>query len=270
VATPIGNLSDLSLRAIEVLSGVDLIACEDTRHARHLLEHHGINTRVTAVHQHNEAGAAQKLVDLIAQGQRVALISDAGTPGISDPGARTVAAVQAAGLRIVPIPGASAAITAMSAAGLADTPFHFVGFLPAKVSARRTAISALTDIPAALVFYESPHRIADLLEVLGGEREIVIARELTKLFEQIVRLPLDQAAQWLAADSNHARGEFVLIVSAPPPRTDDELSTEAQRVLRVLLAELPTKSAAKLAAEITGASRNSLYARALALKDGNI
>lgn len=271
MATPIGNLADLSQRAIAVLAGVELIACEDTRHARHLLEHYGIDTRLTAVHQHNEAGAAEKLIGLLAEGKRVALISDAGTPGVSDPGARTVAAVRAAGHRIVPVPGASAAIAALSAAGMSEERFLFVGFLPAKVGARRTALEALRDTDAALVFYEAPHRVAetlaDLLTVFGPERELVIARELTKLFEQIVRLPLAEAGAWLAADANHSRGEFVLVLAGAPARESAELDAGSERVLRLLLAELPLKQAAKLGAEITGASRNALYARALVLKD---
>ncbi len=269
VATPIGNLGDISLRALELLRVADVVACEDTRHARHLLDHHDIKAPLLAVHQHNEQQAAAKLLEAIGQGKRVALISDAGTPGVSDPGARTVAAVRAAGHRVVPIPGASAAITALSASGLTDEQFHFVGFLPAKVGARRTALEKLATIEAALVFYEAPHRVVetvdDLLAGLGGEREIVIARELTKLFEQIVRLPLAEAPAWLAADSNHQRGEFVLIVAGPAPR--EGLDAEAERVLKTLLAELPTKQAAKLAAEITGVGKNELYQRAVALKN---
>jgi 16S rRNA (cytidine1402-2'-O)-methyltransferase len=269
VATPIGNLADISLRALDVLRAADTVACEDTRHARHLLDHHDIKAPLLAVHQHNEQQTAAKLIESIGQGKRVALISDAGTPGVSDPGARTVAAVRAAGHRVVPIPGASAAITALSASGLTDEQAHFVGFLPAKVGARRTALEKLATIEAALVFYEAPHRVVetidDLLTGLGGEREIVIARELTKLFEQIVRLPLADAPAWLAADSNHQRGEFVLIVAGPAPR--EGLDAEAERVLKTLLAELPTKQAAKLAAEITGVGKNELYQRALALKN---
>jgi 16S rRNA (cytidine1402-2'-O)-methyltransferase len=270
VATPIGNLGDISLRALETLRGVDLVACEDTRHARHLLDHHGIKIPTLALHQHNENEAADKLVRLLGEGKAVALISDAGTPGVSDPGARTVAAVRAAGFRVVPLPGPNAAIAALSAAGLADPHFLFVGFLPAKVGARRTAIQALGGVDAALVFYEAPHRVmetvADLVELLEPQRDIVIARELTKLFEQIVRMPLADAPAWLAADANHQRGEFVLVVSGPPPR--EGMDAETERVLISLLAELPVKQAAKLAAEITGRPKNALYARALELKGG--
>ncbi|MBI5109606.1 MAG: 16S rRNA (cytidine(1402)-2'-O)-methyltransferase [Rhodocyclales bacterium] len=268
VGTPIGNLGDITLRALETLRGVDLVACEDTRHARQLLDHHGIRASTLALHQHNENEAAAKLVAQLAAGKRIALITDAGTPGVSDPGARAVAAVRAAGFRVIPIPGPNAAITALSAAGLTDPRFLFVGFLPAKVGARRTAISALAAVEATLVFYEAPHRVretvTDLVEVLDGARRIVFARELTKLFEQIAAMPLAEAPAWLAADANRERGEFVLLVSAPPPRAG--MDAEAERVLAALLAELPVKQAAKLAAEITGQPKNALYARALELK----
>ncbi|AJP49600.1 16S rRNA methyltransferase [Rugosibacter aromaticivorans] len=274
VATPIGNLGDITLRALETLRGVDLVACEDTRHAKHLLDQHGLRVPTLALHQHNENEAAEKLIRLLGEGKRVALISDAGTPGVSDPGARTVAAVRAAGFRVVPLPGANAAITALSAAGLLDERFLFVGFLPAKVGARQTAITALATVDAALVFYEAPHRVletvgdlAELLQTpLQPQREIIIARELTKLFEQIERLPLAQALAWLEADTNHQRGEFVLIVSAPPVKNSSELEVETERVLTALLAELPVKQAVKLATEITGQPKNALYTRALALK----
>ncbi len=268
VATPIGNLGDISLRALETLRGVDLVACEDTRHARHLLDHHGIKLPTLALHQHNENAAADKLVRLLGEGKSIALVSDAGTPGVSDPGARAVAAVRAAGFRVIPLPGANAAIAALSAAGLVDPRFLFVGFLPAKVGARHTAIKELAAVDAALVFYEAPHRVtetvAELAELLEPQREIVIARELTKLFEQIERMPLADAPAWLAADANHQRGEFVLVVSGPPAR--EGMDAETERVLVALLAELPVKQAAKLAAEITGQPKNALYARALELK----
>jgi 16S rRNA (cytidine1402-2'-O)-methyltransferase len=268
VATPIGNLGDISLRALETLRGVDLVACEDTRHARHLLDHHGIRVPTLALHRHNENAAADKLIRLLGEGKSLALISDAGTPGVSDPGARTVAAARAAGFRVIPLPGPNAAIAAMSAAGLADEHFLFVGFLPAKVGARRTALADLARLNAALVFYEAPHRVletvVDLAGLLEPQREIVIARELTKLFEQIEQMPLGAAPAWLEADPNRQRGEFVLVVSAPPPQQG--LDAETERVLAALLAELPVKQAAKLAAEITGQPKNALYARALELK----
>ena len=268
VATPIGNLGDITLRALETLRGVDLVACEDTRHARRLLDHHGIGVPTLALHQHNENEAAARLIRLLGEGKRVALVSDAGTPGVSDPGTRAVAAVRAAGFRVIPLPGPNAAIAAMSAAGIADERFLFVGFLPARVGARRTVIAQLAPVDAALVFYEAPHRVletvADLVDLLEPQREIVIARELTKVFEQIERMPLGEAPAWLAADANHQRGEFVLVVSAPPPRAG--IDAETERVLAALLAELPVKQAAKLAAQITGQPKNALYARALELK----
>ena len=268
VATPMGNLGDITQRALEVLRGVDAIACEDTRHARRLLDHYGIIAATFALHEHNEHEAGAKLVEMLRGGHRIALISDAGTPGVSDPGAIAVAAVQAAGFPVIPLPGPNAAITALSAAGLTDAHFLFVGFLPPKSGARRAAIERLKNIPAALVFYEAPHRIeecvADLSSVLEPQREIVIARELTKLFEQIARMPLAKATDWLAADDNRKRGEFVLLISGPPPR--EGLDAEAERILKLLIAELPTKQAAKLTAEITGLSKNALYQRALELK----
>lgn len=268
VATPIGNLADITLRALEVLRGVDLVACEDTRHVRRLLDHHGIAGRTLALHTHNESETAQRLVAELAAGRAVALVSDAGTPAVSDPGARAVAAVREAGFRVVPIPGANAAIAALSAAGLADPRFLFVGFLPPKVGARRTAIAALAGVEATLVFHEAPHRVreavADLAELLPGPRTLVVARELTKLFEQVAAMPLAEAPAWFAADANRERGEFVLLVSAAPPR--EGLDGEAERVLGLLLGELPLKQAAKLAAQITGQPKNLLYDRALALK----
>lgn len=272
VATPMGNLGDITLRALEVLRDVDAIACEDTRHARRLLDHYDIKAATFALHEHNEREASAKLVDLLGEGKAVALITDAGTPGISDPGARAVATAQAAGFPVIPLPGPNAAIAALSASGLSDERFLFAGFLPTKPMARRAEIERLKPVAAALVFYEAPHRIeetiADLAALLEPQRQIVIARELTKMFEQIVRLPLAEAPAWLAADENRKRGEFVLIVSAPPPH--EGLDAEAERVLQILAAELPTKQAAKLAAEITGLAKNELYERALALKNAPI
>jgi 16S rRNA (cytidine1402-2'-O)-methyltransferase len=270
VATPIGNLGDISERALETLHAADVIACEDTRHTRHLLDHFGIRAPAFALHQHNEREAAEKVVALLAAGKRVALVSDAGTPGISDPGARAVAAVRAAGHRVVPLPGPSAASVALSAAGLADARYLFAGFLPTKAGARGTAIAELAAVPAALVFYEAPHRVeetvAELATRLEPMRTLVIARELTKQFEQIAVMPLAEGPAWLADDDNRRRGEFVLIVSGPPPR--EGLDAESDRVLQALLAELPTKQAAKLAAEITGQAKNALYQRALEIKGG--
>jgi len=270
VATPIGNLADISARALAVLAQADLVAAEDTRTTGHLLAHHGIAAKLIALHEHNEMQRAGELVARIKAGKTIALVSDAGTPGISDPGALLVAQAREAGITVCPIPGANAAITAMSAAGLPAPHFLFYGFLPAKSAARRGALEALRELPYALVFYEAPHRVtecvAELAAVLGGEREIVIARELTKLFETIHRCPLGEAGTWLAADANRQRGEFVLIVSGAQAPLQAGLPAEAERVLSVLLAELPLKQSAALAAAITGARKNELYARALALR----
>lgn len=268
VATPLGNLADITLRALDILRSVHVVAAEDTRHTQRLLDAHGIRARLVAAHEHNEQSAAQRIIGLLAAGEHVALVSDAGTPAVSDPGARVVAAVQAAGHPVVPVPGPSAVIAALSAAGLHEGPFHFHGFLPARSGARRTILEGLREVPATLAFYEAPHRVRetvdDLLVVLGEARELVVCRELTKLFEQICRLPLAAAPAWFDADSNRLRGEFVLLVSAPPPR--EGLSPEAERVLSLLLAELPVKTASGLASEITGAARKLLYQRALDLK----
>lgn len=265
VATPLGNLTDITGRAVDVLRSADVIAAEDTRHTRRLLDHFDIRTELLAAHEHNEAAAAEKLVQRVGQGQRVALVSDAGTPGISDPGARIVAAMLAAGLRVIPVPGPSAFVTALSASGLGDAHFLFYGFLPPRQAARRAVLETLRPIEAGLAFYEAPHRIeeavADLAACLESDRQLVIARELTKMYESIHRLPLAQAPAWLAADTNRRRGEFVLLVSGPPPR--EGLDSEALRILGVLLAELPLKQAVKLATEITRAPRNELYQQAL-------
>lgn len=271
VATPLGNLADITLRALEVLKGVDLIAAEDTRHSQRLLQQHGISVKMVPVHEHNEASAAEKIIARLKAGGKVALVSDAGTPCISDPGARLVAAVQAAGFRVVPLPGPNAAVTALSASGLDAPHFLFHGFLPPKPGARRKAIEGLKSVPAALVFYEAPHRIAetvaDLEELLEPGRELVFARELTKMFETITRIPLKGASAWLAEDPNRSRGEFVLIVSAPPAA--EGLDPEAERVLKLLLDDgLPVKQAVKLATDITGLPKNALYQRALELKQG--
>lgn len=268
VATPMGNLADISLRALATLRGADIIACEDTRHSQRLMQHYGVTARLVAVHEHNEAGAAGQIVARIQAGEKVALVTDAGTPCISDPGSRVAAAVHAAGLPVVPVPGASAVITALSAAGLETGQFLFHGFLPPKSTARKKVLTDLAGMPAALVFYEAPHRVAetvaDLLAVLGGERELVLAKELTKLFETIARMPLAQGLDWLAADPNRQRGEFVLIVGPAPER--EGLAPEAERVLALLLQDgLPVKQAARLSAEITGAAKNALYQRALEL-----
>ena len=269
VATPIGNLSDITFRALEVLNAADTIAAEDTRNTKYLLQHHGINdARLLALHQHNERGAAEKVIALIAQGLSVALVTDAGTPAVSDPGAILVEAVRTAGFRVIPIPGASAVVTALSASGLSAPHFLFYGFLPNKSSARCSALQTLVEHPYTLVFYEAPHRILDctkdLLDVFGGEREIVFAREITKLFESIHRCKLSEALDWLNSDPNNLRGEFVLLVSAAKP--NEGLDVETEKTLSLLLEELPLKQAVQLAVKITGGNKNELYERALSLK----
>ncbi|MFZ2269770.1 MAG: 16S rRNA (cytidine(1402)-2'-O)-methyltransferase [Azonexus sp.] len=268
VPTPLGNLADLTRRAEEILRTVPWVAAEDTRHSGPLLKQLGSQARTLPAHQHNEHEAAERIVAKLRAGEAVALISDAGTPGISDPGARVVAAVRAAGCKVVPLPGPCAATTALSASGLLDEHFLFYGFLPAKGGQRRQALEDLRAHPYALVFYEAPHRVletvADLAAVLG-ERTLVIGRELTKMFESIHSCPLGEALDWLKGDANRQRGEFVLMVSGAPVGGDDG---EGERVLKLLLAEgLPVKQAAKLASAITGAAKNALYERALALKD---
>lgn len=264
VATPIGNLADAAPRALETLRRADLVACEDTRTTRTLLARHGIERTTLALHAHNERAATGKLLAELQAGRSVALVSDAGTPGVSDPGALLVEAAHRAGIRVVPVPGPSAAVAAYSAAGFAADRFLFVGFLPAKASARRQALSAL-DVPWPLILYEAPHRVRacvqDLLERFGGEREIVIARELTKKFEEVARLPLAAAPAWLEADAHRQQGEFVLVLAPGAPARPDEGA--AQRVLDALLEALPASEAAKLAARITGVPRNALYKRAL-------
>ncbi|WP_287497144.1 16S rRNA (cytidine(1402)-2'-O)-methyltransferase [Pandoraea sp. CB10b_02] len=273
VATPLGNTADITVRALHILGMVDAIACEDTRNSAQLLQRYGIDRPLIAAHEHNENAAAARLVERLRAGERVAYISDAGTPGISDPGARLVDAVRAAGLGVVPIPGASAVITLLSAAGAWVESFTFVGFLPPKAQQRAQAIAALAASPCAQVFYEAPHRIVEtvgaLAAGLGAGRRLLIGRELTKRFEDIHECALGDGVAWLKADANRQRGEFVLAVSGAAANVaEDGVDAEAQRVLALLVAELPTKSAAKLAAAITGAPRNALYERALALKNG--
>lgn len=264
VATPIGNLADVAPRALETLRRADVVACEDTRTTRTLLARHGIERATLALHAHNERAATAKLLAGLQAGRSVALVSDAGTPGVSDPGALLVEAAHRAGIRVVPVPGPSAALAAYSAAGFAADRFVFVGFLPAKASARRQALTAL-DLPWPLILYEAPHRVLacvqDLLARFGGEREIVIARELTKKFEELARLPLAAAPAWLEAEAHRQQGEFVLVLGPGTPAQPD--AAAAQRVLDTLLEALPAGEAAKLAARITGVPRNALYKRAL-------
>jgi 16S rRNA (cytidine1402-2'-O)-methyltransferase len=269
VATPIGNLADITLRALEVLKRVDMIAAEDTRVTGRLLRHYDISASLIALHQHNERRTAQKILQLLAQGKSVALVSDAGTPAISDPGAVVVALTRAAGHPVVPLPGACAAACALSASGRIEQHFLFYGFLPHSAAARRRELAALQALPYLLVFYEAPHRviasIGDMAATFGAGRALTIARELTKLFETIHHCRLGEAAAWLAADANRGKGEFVLLVEgAPQARAAD--AGAAQRVLEILLRELPLKTAVRLTAELSAGKRNELYKFALELK----
>ena len=273
VATPIGNLADISLRALHVLSLVDTIACEDTRHTQALLRAYGIDktsAQLLAVHQHNEAQASNTVIERLRLGQRVAYVSDAGTPAISDPGARLVAAVRAQALTVVPLPGASSITTALSVAGITGDDdgigsFVFVGFLPSKSGERTQAVQALAAEARSVVLLEAPHRIEALATALAvlGERKVTIGRELTKQFEEIATVQASDFATWLAQQPNRSRGEFVLVLHPGPVA---EQPGNELRVLNLLLAELPLKTAVKLAADITGASRNTLYDTALKLK----
>jgi len=274
VATPLGNLRDLTLRAIDVLRSADRIAAEDTRVTAKLLAHLGIATRPFSVRAQNEAARAAEIAGALGRGESVALVTDAGTPGVSDPGARVVRAVRDAGHPVVPVPGPSAVAAAVSIAGLSAERFAFVGFLPAQAKARRALLASLAPLPMALVIYEAPHRVretaAELAAALGPDRELVVARELTKAFEAVARLPLAQAADWFAGDANRERGEFVLLVDAPREASRGEgIPAEAAAWLDALLRELPPARAARIVAERTGASRDALYARALERrKDG--
>lgn len=275
VATPIGNLADITLRALHVLQLVDAVACEDTRHTQGLLRAYGIErpaSQLLALHQHNEAEAAQAVIARLAAGERIAYVSDAGTPGVSDPGARLATAVHAAGLRVLPLPGASSVTTLVSAAGLvadgdAGSAFVFAGFLPAKPGERDAAVQALAAEPRSVVLLEAPHRIEALARSLAvlGERRVTVGRELTKQFEEIATLPAAELPAWLAASRDRTRGEFALALHPAPAAGDDD--AEARRVLQLLLAELPLKSAVRLAAEISGAPRNALYDLALRLRE---
>lgn len=269
VATPIGHLGDLSPRAAETLSQVAVIAAEDTRVSRRLLQHIGCDTPMLSLHDHNESQRVAGLLERLQAGDDVALISDAGTPLISDPGYTLVRAVRAAGVKVVPIPGPSALITALSVAGLPTDRFVFEGFLSAKPAARRARLKTLAQESRTLIFYESPHRIlamlADLRDVLGAGREAVVARELTKTFETLHGDRLDALYEWAQSDSNQQRGEFVLVVAGAEVVTEAPAVDEAH-LLSVLLEELPVKQAASLAARITGGKRNALYNKALALQ----
>jgi 16S rRNA (cytidine1402-2'-O)-methyltransferase len=270
VATPIGNLADLTLRALHVLALADTVACEDTRTTGALLRHLGLDKPLLALHDHNESQAAQRVLGLLAQGQRVAYASDAGTPAVSDPGAGLVAVVAQAGYRVVPVPGPSSAVAAVSVAGdAAAQGFRFRGFLPAKGAERAQALQEAAADPAQQVLFEAPHRIEALAAALAQaapQRPVTLCRELTKQFETVVTLAAQALPAWLSAENHRTRGEFVVVLHALPPAaaTDEALPPAALQTLQVLLEELPLKQAVALAARLSGAPRNALYAAALA------
>jgi len=272
VATPIGNLADITLRALHVLALADTVACEDTRHTQTLLRTYGIDkpaAQLLAVHQHNEMQAAQEVAARLRQGQRVAYVSDAGTPGISDPGARLVAQLRDQGLRVIPLPGASSVSALLSAAGVDDTGapgFVFAGFLPAKAAERAAALESLQAQARAVVLLEAPHRMEALALALAawGPRAVTVGRELTKQFEDIHTLPAAELTSWLAADSNRLRGEFTLVLH---PAAGAAAAVQDDRILALLMEHLPLKTAVQLAAQISGEAKNALYVRALALKE---
>ncbi len=271
VATPIGNLNDISLRALDILAKVDVVAAEHTQVSGHLFAAHSISTKFISLHQHNEAIVSNKILALLNSGKNVALVTDAGTPGISDPGAILVQRIRAHGYSIIPIPGANAAICALSASGITDPHFLFYGFLPTKTGLRKRALIELKPQLCTLIFYEAPHRILeciiDMMEVYGTQRDLTIARELTKLFETIHKGTLEEVYSWLQGDSNQQKGEFVLLLSGAETMDKSEISEQAQHTLKCLLFELPLKQAVKLTTEITGENKNSLYQLALALKN---
>ncbi len=268
VATPIGNLDDISARALQVLNDVDVIACEDTRHSARLLQHFGITTKMIACHDHNERNASAGIVALLKDGKAVALVSDAGTPLISDPGYIVLREVHNAGLKVSPVPGVSALVAALSVAGLATNRFVFEGFLPAKAAARQERLRRVVDEQRTLVFYESSHRIlaslGDFCEILGADRDVTMAREITKKFETIHSTNLAALRAFVEGDPQQQKGEFVLVVSGAKVVAD---SIDSDHVLALLLAELPLKQAAALTSKITGTNKNALYQTALAMKE---
>lgn len=277
VATPIGNLADITLRALYVIERADTLACEDTRHTQQMLRAYGLdrsNSQLLAVHQHNEAEAAAQVIARLAQGQRVAYVSDAGTPAISDPGARLVAAVAAAGYRVMPLPGASSVTALLSASGMTgEGGFVFTGFLSSKATERQRAIDTLMGESRAVVLLEAPHRIEALAQALSqlGSRLITVGRELTKQFETVHTLPAHQLPAWFAEKADHVRGEFALVIHAldkPTQDASEALDADSLRTLKLLLTELPLKTAVKLTSDITGASKNVVYDTALSLKKG--
>jgi len=267
VATPIGNLRDVTLRALDLLASVDRIAAEDTRHTRFLLDAHGIGGRLVALHEHNEVEASGRVVGWLREGLSVALVTDAGTPGISDPGALVVREVRAAGLAVTPVPGPSALIAALSVAGVDSAGFRFSGFLPARREARRRWLESVADSRQVVACYEAPHRVRECLEDMGGvfgpDRRVTLCRELTKVFENVHEVRVGDAAEWLDADPNRLRGEFVILIHAAPADSPGDQLAEGERVLGILLREMPASQAARLAAKITGARRADLYEAAL-------
>jgi 16S rRNA (cytidine1402-2'-O)-methyltransferase len=267
VATPIGNLGDMVPRAVETLQTVKLIAAEDTRHSAHLLNHFGIKTPCVAYHDHSDDSRIEQILTRLQSGDSVALISDAGTPLVSDPGYRLVKSVRAKGIRVIPIPGASALIAALSASGLASDRFAFEGFLPAKQQARLTQLQNLEQETRTLIFYEAPHRILETLQdmqtVFGGERQAVVAREITKTFETIHGDQLANLVNWVAADSNQQRGEIVLMLEGSSKISSADINAEQINIMKILLEELPVKQAAAIGAKITGLKKNFLYQWAL-------
>ncbi len=263
VPTPIGNLGDITQRALEVLSNVDMIAAEDTRHTGKLLSHFNIQTKTFALHDHNEQQKAQVLVEKLLQGATIALVSDAGTPLISDPGYHLVSQCRHAGVKVVPLPGACAVITALSASGLPSDSFSFEGFLPPKSKGRKDKFLEIAKAARTSIFYESPHRIVDslkdMLDILGSDRQVVLARELTKTFETIQSLPLGELIDWVTSDGNQQRGEMVLLIHGYRAASEESVPEEAQRTLGLLVKELPLKKAAGLTAEIYNLKKNALY-----------
>jgi len=270
VATPIGNLEDMTPRAIRILSEVDLIAAEDTRHSGKLLKHFGIEAKTEALHEHNERSQVPRLIDILQAGKSIAFITDAGTPLVSDPGFHLVRSARQAGLTVIPVPGACAAIAALSAAGLPSDRFVFEGFPPAKSAARRAVFEKLHEEARTLIFYESPHRILESLkemtEIFGPEREAVLARELTKQFETVRSGTLTELSKWVNRDPHQQLGEFVILIHGVPRAEREAVDEDAERVLKILLEELPVSQATALAAKITGLKKNRLYEYALNLK----
>ena len=272
VATPIGNLRDISLRALEVLAGVDVIAAEHIQITQRLLAYHAIHTKMITLHQHNERTATEKIIAMLAEQKSVALVTDAGTPGISDPGGLLINQVRERDYQVTPIPGANAAICALSASGIVTPHFLFYGFLPAKSGERKRKLESLKSLSSCtLIFYEAPHRLleclADMTAVFGACRQITIARELTKLFETFYSSDLDGVVSWLQSDENQQKGEFVLLLAPAEPENDTDISEQAKRTLCILMESLPLKQAVQLAAEISGESRKKLYAFALSKKN---